>query len=429
MVPACQPRSIDELRAAVMHPAAKSVLAFGGGRSYGDNAINSAGAAIATGALNRVVSFDHTTGELICEAGACYRELLDDFLRDGFVVPVSPGTGFATIGGAIANDVHGKNHDKEGSLGGHVNWIELVCADGSLLRASAIENPDIFHATVGGIGLTGIIARASITMKQLGGNSMLVRERRMADLDEFIGQLSIARQSSSYSVGWIDALKRGSALGRGVLETAEPAGQFIEQGPRRSGPGMPFDLPAKVMNRYSIGAFNAAYFRRVPRSGRERIMTYDRFTYPLDAIRNWNRMYGSRGFYQFQCVLPDEAAARGLRALLETVADSGAASFLAVLKTLGPAGQGYLSFPVRGYTLALDIPRSRGSDELLRAMEEITLDHDGRVYLAKDAMLSRQAFQRMYPKYPEFRAVLDLIDPGGRFQSDMARRLGITKNG
>jgi len=401
-----------------------SILAYGGGRSYGDNAINSNGAAIATRSLNRIISFNEVTSELVCEAGINYHEIVDKFLPRGFVVPASPGTAFVTIGGAIANDVHGKNHDHSGSLGDHLNWIELVCADGSVIRASANDNKDVFDATVGGIGLTGIIVRVSLNLDRIDADSVIVKETRVSDLDDFMDKLSMARSKARYSVGWIDALKRGPNLGRGILETAELSGDYIGQTQRRE-LRMPVNLPNGTLNRQTASLFNSIYYRRIPAAGRERLISYDRFTYPLDAIHDWNKIYGSRGFYQFQCVLPDEESQRGLRSLLDVISKAGAASFLAVLKTLGSSGQGYLSFPMRGYTLALDIPRRLGAVDILQKLEKLTLDHGGRVYLAKDAVLSKRGFREMYPRHKEFTSILEGLDPEQRFRSDMAIRLGL----
>jgi decaprenylphospho-beta-D-ribofuranose 2-oxidase len=421
-VPTARPHSVDALIERVLDRNVRSVLAYGGGRSYGDNGLNSDGAAIVTGDLNQIISFDAASGELICEAGVTYQQLIDQLLPKGYVMPVSPGTAFVTLGGAIANDVHGKNHDRLGSLGNHINWIDLVLADGSILRASPLENSDLFAATIGGLGLTGIICRLSVQLVDIGGNSVTISERRIGDLDEFIDELALARESSHYSVGWIDVLKRGPGQGRGVLETAEPAHRYLGAKLARRF-RLPLDLPSFSLNRYSVGLFNSLYYRRIPTAGRQRDMRYDQFTYPLDAIQAWNRMYGKAGFYQFQCVLPDEASRAGLRQLLNLIAGAGAASFLAVLKTLGGPSCGLLSFPMRGYTLALDLPRKPGVLALMGQLEKCTLDHGGRIYLAKDATLSANGFKRMYPNFENFKAVRKRFDPRARFRSDMGKRL------
>ena len=401
-----------------------SLLARGGGRSYGDQALNREGAVLLTGRLDRLLAFDETSGLLECEPGVTFGTLIDVFLPRGWAAPVSPGTGFATLGGAIANDVHGKNHDRVGSFGDHLAWIELMLANGITVRLSPQENAELFRATIAGMGLTGIITALGLQLMRVPSNAVDRKLRRMPDLDAFIAGLAEARLSACYSVGWIDALARGPQLGRGILETAEPAPESLPAAARPTR-RVPFDLPGFVLNAASVRLFNRLYYRRVPTRGREERVAFSRFLYPLDAIHDWNRIYGRRGFLQFQCVVPDEAAPRALRRMLEAVSAAGAASFLAVLKTLGSQGRGMLSFPMRGYTLALDFPRRPGVEALISELEHLTLEYGGRAYLAKDAALSAGAVAVMYRQLPEFRALLARIDPQARFASDMARRLGI----
>lgn len=421
---AWRPERQSELAACLAEVAAGGLIAHGGGRSYGDQALNAGGRAILTTRLDRLLDFDETTGLLTVEPGVTFQMILRALLKRGWRVPVSPGTGFATIGGAVANDVHGKNHDREGSFGDHVRWFDLLLPSGESRRISAESDQRLFQATIGGMGLTGIIHRIGFTMIRAPSDAMRVREERIRDLDHFIERLGEARRSAHYSVGWIDALARGGSLGRGILETASHDPVALNAAaPRRR--AIPIDFPGFALNSLSVRAFNALYFRRVPAAGRERRMPMEAFLYPLDAILSWNRIYGRRGFHQFQCVLPDAEAARGLRLMLETVSAAGAASFLAVLKTLGGEGLGMLSFPRRGFTLALDFPRKPGIDDLLAKLERQTLDHGGRIYPAKDSALSSAGFAAMYPRADEFRAVLAEIDPRGLMTSDMARRLGL----
>ena len=421
-VDAFRPERIGELREALVKTVATGVLARGGGRSYGDQALNSGGHVVLTERLDRVLAFDPASGLLVAEPGLTFRDVLRLFLPRGWQVPVSPGTGFATLGGAVANDVHGKNHDRVGSFGDHVAWLDLLLADGSQRRVSAEQDGDLFRATIGGMGLTGIVTAVAVRLMAVKSNAVDVTAHRLGDLDRFMAALSEARAHAFYSVGWIDALARGRRLGRGILETAEPAPQGVSAAarkPRR----VPVDFPGMALNRLSVRLFNEAYYRRVPEAGRTRREPVEQFLYPLDGLRDWNRIYGKRGFHQFQCVIPDAEAARGIATLLEAVSRAGAASFLAVLKTLGGEGRGMLSFPLRGFTLALDLPRRAGTAELFARLEHITLDHGGRIYLAKDALLSPDGFARMYPQLGEFRRVLESVDPRGRFSSDMARRL------
>lgn len=420
---ACRPERVSELRERVREgPADGGRIAYGAGRAYGDAALNSQGRVILTRRLNRMLAFDGESGLLEAEPGVTFNDLLAVFLPRGWLAPATPGTAFATLGGAVANDIHGKNHDRVGSFGDHLTWIDLMLPSGEIVRTTDSERPELFRATIAGLGLTGVIVGIGLRLMRVPSSAVRVRERRCRDLDAFLAALAEARQRATYSVGWIDGLAKGRELGRGLLEEAEPASEAVPDTPQRAR-RVPMDAPGSLLNPITIGLFNAAYYRRVPVGGRERIVPYRRFLYPLDAISDWNRIYGRGGFFQFQCVLPDASAPRGIRLLLEEIAGSGRASFLAVLKTLGAEGRGHLSFPMRGYTLALDFPRRGGVEDVLRRLERLTLDHGGRIYLAKDAVLSPEGFRAMYPKLPEFQAVLDAIDPEQRLNSDMARRL------
>lgn len=402
------------------------IIAYAAGRSYGDAPLNRA--VMLTGRLNRILSADWNSGEIVCEPGVSFADLMRLCLGHGFAVPVSPGTGFATIGGGVANDVHGKNHDRHGSLGDHVLWLDLMLPAGETVRVSPEQDPDLFAATIGGIGLTGVILAVCLKLRPAKSNAVELTEKRAPDLDGFLALLEDARKSATYSVGWIDATARGRSLGRGILETAEEAAESLDPPmPRRK--KLPMEMPGFALNRLSVGLFNAMYYRRVPKAGRQRKLPLDEFLYPLDAIEDWNRLYGKRGFHQFQCVLPDDGAAAGLRQMMETISAAGSASFLAVLKTLGGEGRGHLSFPLRGHTLALDFPARRGVGALLAKLERMTLDHGGRIYLAKDAVMSADSFAAMYPRLGDFRAVLERIDPDRRMMSDMARRLNIQGKG
>ncbi|HSK39731.1 MAG TPA: FAD-binding oxidoreductase [Arenibaculum sp.] len=439
---ACRPeRSREVARALSASEAKPGVIAYGAGRSYGDVALNSGGATVLTGRLNRFLQFspgggpddgpDNGPGNgpgnglVVCEPGVTFRDLLRTFLHRGYLAPVSPGTAFATVGGAIANDVHGKNHDKVGSFGDHVAWIDVAVPDGRVIRTSPEEDPDLFAATVGGIGLTGVIVKAALRLMPVTSSRVAVRERRVANIEDFMAAFAEVRQRATYSVGWIDALGNGAHLGRGVLQTAEYADDGLERLPAERAVRFPMDLPGFVLNQHSIGMFNRLYYSRVPAAGRERIVPLHKFLHPLDAMLDWNRMYGHRGFHQFQCVIPDAMSERGIPALLDVIARERTASFLAVLKTLGGSGRGYLSFPMAGFTLALDFPVRAGTSDLMARLEKITLDHGGRIYLAKDACLSAEGFRRMYPQLDRLRAVLDRVDPGRRLTSDLARRLDI----
>lgn len=420
--PAFRPERLSELTRLVQGGGAW--LARGAGRSYGDQAQISGGNLALTERLDRLISFDPANGELVAEPGVSFAALLKIFLPRGWMVPVSPGTGFATLGGAVANDVHGKNHDRDGSFGDHLLWFDLLMPSGDIHRIDPDSQPALFRATLGGCGLTGIITALCLRLRRVPGNAVNLTETRMRDLDQFLACLLDARQNAAYSVGWIDALAEGRHLGRGILETAEPADRLAPTPPEK-GSSVSFDLPGGALNRFSVKLFNHFYARRVPATGRQRLVSFAEFLYPLDAVGRWNRIYGKRGFHQFQCVLPDDQAAHGLPLLLETIAKAGAASFLAVLKSLGSQGRGYLSFPMRGFTLALDLPHRSGSLELLGRLERLVLDHGGRIYLAKDSAVSAAGLAAMYPDLTEFRTVLAELGGPARFTSAMAHRLGL----
>ena len=418
---AARPERQVELAAAFA--AEGTVLAHGAGRSYGDVALNSGGRVVITTRLDRLLAFDRDSGVLVAEPGVTFGELFATFLPLGFVPPVAPGTGFATLGGGVANDVHGKNHHVAGSLGRHLEWLDLRLPSGESRRLTRADNSPLWRATLGGMGLTGLIERVALRMRPVASNALQVQKRRIRDLDEFLSAFAEHSQTD-YVVGWIDALARGRELGRGILETATPAERSLPPADAKQR-RVPFDFPSGALNAVTVRAFNAVYRHHVPEGGSERLMHYGRFLFPLDAIHEWNRVYGRRGFHQFQCVLPFEAGAAALRRLLESIAQSGRGSFLAVLKAMGERGTGYLSFPAPGYTLALDFPNAPGVATLMAGLERITADHGGRVYLAKDATLHPSLLPTMYPELDWYRAVLDEVDPQRRLVSDLARRLAI----
>jgi decaprenylphospho-beta-D-ribofuranose 2-oxidase len=421
---AARPERLSEVFPLIQTNFTGGLSIYGGGRSYGDSALNEGGHTCLTQRLDRILGFDETTGVIEVEPGVTFRRLLDVFLPRGWLFPVAPGTGLVTIGGAVANDIHGKNHEHAGTFGQHVSELDLLTPAGKHIRISPATAPEIFRATCGGCGLTGLITRIAFKMRRVPSAFVELKERRVPNLEAFIAEFEVAK-NASYSVGWIDALAGGASLGRGILQIAEPASVAPPDGGRIRARKVPLDFPSFTINALSMRAFNAFYLRRVPKAGRTRLVSYANFLHPLDAIEDWNRVYGRKGFHQFQCVVPYADGMGALKQLLEMIAASRAASALTVLKRLGPGRAGYLSFPLEGYTLALDFPNRAGAPELYRKLVDVTLDHGGRVYLAKDALLSPDAFERMYPELPIFRGVLAQLDPEGNFQSDMARRLKV----
>ncbi len=391
--------------------------AIGNLRSYGDAALNDGGRAIDMTRMDRVIGFDPETGIVEVESGVNIGDLGISFAARGWIPPVMPGTGFATIGGCIANDVHGKNHHVVGSFGQHVEEITLL-QNGRRKTVSPQRNADLFRATVGGLGQTGLIASAKIRMMPCKGDMMVLTERRIDGWDEFIAALDSAR--SEYTVGWIDATARGAALGRGILEEGEITSGISPSGGRAR--EVPFNAPNWALSAPVVRAFNAAYFRRVPAGGRTTVKPITAPFFPLDKIHNWNRLYGKRGFHQFQCVVPIDQSDQ-LRRMLERIANSGLASPLAVLKRMGNGRAGYMSFPMEGYTLAVDFPNRAAAVLLIAELEQMTADAGGRIYFAKDALAGPDNMREMYPEHDKWLRAVQKADPDGKLATDLVRRL------
>lgn len=419
-------------RYADLRPTTDTLIARGQGRSYGDASLNENGRVILTERLDRMLALDVKQGILRAEAGVTLAEILPVIVKQGWFLPVTPGTQFVSLGGCVAADVHGKNHHHDGGFGEHVLGIELILADGSRKTCSATENADIFWATVGGMGLTGIIGEVTLKLIPIQTAQMMVRNHAAKNLEHLLQLLQDPALDDRYSVAWIDCLATGDALGRGVAmfghhtTTAEFNAANPLQSKARRSRSFPFDLPAWVLNPLSINLFNKLYYWKESRKTKPFLSDYDSYFYPLDAIGNWNRMYGKRGFVQYQCVIPEQTALAGMTALLKELSASRRSSFLAVLKRFGAEGKGLLSFPMPGYTLALDLPlRDKGLFSLLEKLDHIVLQHGGRVYLAKDARISAESFNTMYPRYEAWRKIKQNIDPGNRLSSSMSRRLHI----
>ena len=409
-----------------------SWIARGLGRSYGDAALNAGAGVISFERLNRFLAFDPETGVLDCEAGTSLEEMLRYFLPRGFFPPVTPGTKFVTLGGAIAHDVHGKNHHRVGTISNFVLDFRLLTPQGELLTCSREENPQVFWATIGGTGLTGLIVSARIRLKSVETAYLRVDYEKARNVEEAVAALSESDHLYEHSVAWIDCLASGKALGRSVLMRANharredvPARLGDPLSPRRAARhSIPFDCPSAMLSSFTIRAFNAVFYN-AHRASSGNIVDFDRFFYPLDAIHHWNRMYGKRGFTQYQVAFPLESGLTGLVELLRRLSASGRGSFLGVLKRFGDSNSGLLSFPMSGYTLALDIPMDGGLASFLRELDRLTLHYGGRVYLAKDAITTAESFAAMYPRLDEFREAKRRLDPRGVLSSSLARRVGI----
>jgi FAD/FMN-containing dehydrogenase len=393
-------------------------IAFGMGRSYGDVCLNSTGTIWATRGLDRFIDFDERTGDLTCEAGVLLRDIQRLFIPQGWILPVTPGTQMVTVGGAIANDIHGKNHHRFGSIGDHVQNIELVRTDGSVISCSPTDRADWFAATVGGLGLTGLVTRATIRLKPVTGPWLDTQTIPYQSLDEFFQLADDSEADWEHTVSWIDCLA-GSG-GRGIFMRANPSEQSAKSPARKKALTMPLVPPVSLVNKLTLKPFNTLYFELNRKRAGKRLAHYESFFYPLDNILEWNRMYGPKGFYQYQSVVPRDVGKDATAEMLRVIKQSGTGSFLAVLKTFGERESvGMMSFPMPGVTLALDFPNQGVVTEgLFARLDAIVREAHGRIYLAKDARMPRDMFEAGYPLLDTFKA---FRDPG--ISSQMSRRL------
>jgi decaprenylphospho-beta-D-ribofuranose 2-oxidase len=408
----------------------RGVIARGLGRAYGDAAQNAGGSVIDMTAHDRLLSFDSSAGVVRVEAGISLGALISEVLPHGCFIPVTPGTQHVTVGGAIASDVHGKNHHRDGSFSRWVSSFELLAPAGPVTLTAGSPG---FDATCGGMGLTGVITEATLRLLPVESAYVVEDIERCSDVDDCMARMSARDDEYRYSVAWIDCLARGSGLGRSVLMRGDhaqadevPAAAAADPLHRRTGlrlPGLPW-APNGLLRRETVAAFNEAYFRRAPREERGRVVGIDPFFYPLDAVSGWNRMYGSRGFLQYQFVVPfGDAGEEALREALRRLSGARVASFLAVLKRFG-AGSGMISFPMPGWTLALDMPAGDPSlGPLLDGLDELVASAGGRVYLSKDSRLRPELLGAMYPQLDRWRSAVRELDPDGVMRSDLSRRL------
>ena len=397
-------------------------IARGLGRSYGDSSLSDQ--VISTSRMEFFRSFDSSSGELVCDSGVSLLEILNTFVPQGWFLPVSPGTRYVTLGGAIAADVHGKNHHIDGSFCDHVRWIEMLLGNGERLIISREAYPELFFATCGGMGLTGVILSACFRLKPIQSSQITETTIKAPNLDAVLDDFEQNIQST-YSVAWIDCLAKGKDLGRSLFMLGEHAktGPLSVSGKKIL--GIPMDAPNLLLNPLSIKLFNELYYAKASAGNRERQIGFETYFYPLDQIRDWNRLYGKSGFLQYQFVIPLSAGREGLRTILECISSSGKGSFLAVLKTFGKGNQSDLSFPIEGYTLALDFKVDDKVFPLLSRLDAMVLDLGGRLYLAKDARMSELTFKKSYPKWEHFQGVRANYHARGKFSSIQSKRLGL----
>ncbi|SFC02752.1 FAD/FMN-containing dehydrogenase [Nocardioides terrae] len=413
------PRTVDDVAAVVR---GGPVTARGLGRSYGDSSLGERIAEL-TG-LDHLVAFDDTTGELTCEAGVSLADVLAVALPRGWFLPVTPGTRFVTVGGAIASDVHGKNHHRDGAFTDHVSSLRVLVASGEVLEVSRASHPDLFHATCGGMGLTGIVLEATFRLRPVRSRAIDETVVKTPSLD---GALDAFEEyaGSTYSVGWIDLVATGSSLGRSLVMLGEHAEDGDLGAASARGLPVPVDTPARLLNRFTVAAFNTLYYGRVRRPLVRHRVGYEPFFYPLDRLSDWNRLYGRQGFLQYQFVVPEAAGRDSVAEAVRLIAASGLASPLAVLKVFGEGNASMLGFPRPGYTLTVDLKAGPDALRLCEMLDRLVLEAGGRLYLTKDSRMTSGMFAAGYPRLEEFEQVRSRYGATGVFVSAQARRLGL----
>lgn len=423
--------TLDEQLSALRAAGPRGVLARGLGRGYGDCAQNAGGTVLDGPSRSGLLDVDLDAATIRVLAGTSLDDLMRWLVPLGLFVPVTPGTRLVTVGGAIAADIHGKNHHVKGSWGNHVSSFRLIDGAGELRDVSRDSDPDLFRATVGGMGLTGVIVDATVHMQPIGSSRLLVDTDRTADLDEVMALMVEGDDDYDYSVAWIDLLARGASMGRSILDrgrfaTREEAVAAGAEDPYayhpHQLPSVPDLVPSGLINKAFCRVFNEAWYRKAPARRRDALLSIEQFFHPLDMVQDWNRAYGRRGFFQWQFAVPDEAG-DVVRRSLEQLSDAGVPSFLAVLKRFGPGNDSPLSFPTKGWTLAFDTATEPGLERLFDELDQMVVDAGGRIYLAKDSRVRPELVPLMYPRLDEWREVRERVDPQQRFRSDMSRRL------
>jgi len=399
----------------------KSLIARGMGRSYGDSA--NAPKVLQTSNCDRFIEFDVNNGILKAEAGITLREILKVIVSHGWFLPVTPGTSYVTLGGAIASDVHGKNHHIVGTFGQHVKSISIVLGTGEVVTASQVINQDLFHATCGGMGLTGVILSATIQLIPIS-SSFMTQKTIKVDCIEALCEAFEDNIDSTYSVAWIDCLAKGKNLGRGVLILGEHAQNGDLEINIRDPISIPLSTPSIFLNKVTMKSINNVYWY-MAKHNQTQVIPLIPFFYPLDAIRNWNKFFYKSGFLQFQCVIPKTNGITNIKKLLIEISESSEESFLAVLKQFGKVNNNLLSFPTEGYTLALDFNLKKTTLTTLRRLEELIITMNGRIYLTKDAVMQEATFKSTYPQWEVFESVRKKYGAIGKFSSEQSKRLGL----
>lgn len=429
-----RPENWSAIDSQIRNTNSDKLIARGLGRSYGDASVNDNGYTILLERFDRFISFNDNTGELSLESGVTLEEIINIFAPRGWFPAVVPGTKFVTVGGAIAADIHGKNHHRDGSFSNFVKSFTVIVASGEKIFCSRDENSDLFWATVGGMGLTGIITDVQMTLKPIESVYVDKTEIKAKNLDQVMALFDEHEKNYQYSVAWIDCLARRKDLGRSILMLGNTVTKNDERIKHLDNPlslkakkqiQVPLDSPDWLLNSFTMGTFNSLFYGKQLSNLHQGLADFESYFFPLDAIGSWNRLYGKRGFIQHQTVFPEETSHEALKTLLTMTSERGWGSFLAVLKRFGPQ-DGWLSFPRPGYTLTLDIAVKDGLFEFLNELESVVLNFGGRIYLAKDAALSAEGFRKMYPRYDEWQVVKTKFDPTNVFSSHLSQRLKIT---
>lgn len=405
----------------------------GNARSYGDSA--NAPTTLSSLHHNRILIFNVSEGMMTCESGVLFSDILDVIVPKGWFLPVTPGTKYITVGGAVASDVHGKNHHVDGSFSNHIEELTILCGDGVVRTCSRSLEASLFQATCGGMGLTGVILNVTFKLKKIESSYISQKQIKARNLDEIL-DLFDEYQGTTYTMAWIDCLKGGKGFGRSILmcgehTTIDKLDQNKASTPlsvnKKDKITIPFNFPSFVLNPLSIKAFNMLYYFKNYKREMEMTTPYEPFFYPLDALNHWNRMYGKRGFIQYQFVLPMHSGKKGLIKILNKIRSKNMGSFLAVLKVFGPQND-LISFPMEGLTLALDFPIKKGLFDFLAELDSIVLEYGGRIYLSKDARMSPETFKSGYPNYQDWKGLIERFNPQFKFSSSQSERLKITNS-
>jgi FAD/FMN-containing dehydrogenase len=423
-----KPSSISEIKNSI---GETSIIPRGLGRSYGDASLNDKGFVAETLLMNRFLAFDEETGIIRCEAGVTYKDLLDTFVLRGWFPPVTPGTKYVTVGGAIASDVHGKNHHVDGSISNFVKSIKVLTASGDIIECLREKNSDLFWATIGGMGLTGFITEAEIQLRKIDSPYLFNKAIKLHNIDALFEQFE-SDEDYTYSVSWIDIVASGKKYGRNVLLHGNHA-KYDELPPAlkekskkkyvEKKVNVPFEIPFTTLNKFTITTFNSMYY--MSSRNKEDFQHYDKYFYPLDSILNWNHIYSKSGLVQYQLNVPEDRGKEAIDKVLKKVVAYGGGSFLAVLKKMG-SQDGILSFPFKGYTLSMDFPVKKGLIEMCKSLDEIVIDYGGRTYLTKDSLLDEATFKKMYSGlWEKWMDIKVKYDPKNKFSSNLGRRVGL----